>query len=250
MLIAFYPQFEEYRAELQRKRNRSAEESHTATSVGVLLDYIRSDYRTTLASIANLTAHGEITFDLLYAIMVPRTILVTECPITKEPRAVQLVTATTVCTLSGGLLDILCQSVDAFDAETQIDPWGTGPSAEVEAQKAGIGKAFGRVQHRVIIPMFRGTRKIATLDAYPIKYHASPDQLRKQLITRGQKWLSLRGIHHRQYKGSASSMGYSPSGSKKLIRYNVSADISYDCLRRSDPLTLATGQLAYHDRQG
>ena len=138
MLIAFYPQFEEYRAELQRKRNRSAEESHTATSVGVLLDYIRSDYRTTLASIANLTAHGEITFDLLYAIMVPRTILVTECPITKEPRAVQLVTATTVCTLSGGLLDILCESVDAFDAETQIDPWGTGPSAEVEAQKANL----------------------------------------------------------------------------------------------------------------
>lgn len=207
--------------ELQRKRNRSAEESHTATSIGVLLDYIRSDYRTTLASIANLTAHGEITFDLLYAVMVPRSILVTECPITKEPRALQLVSATKVCTLTGGLLDMLCESVDAFDSETQIDPWGTGPSAEAEAQKAGAGKAFGRVQHRVIIPSFKGTRKIASLDAYPIKYHANPEQLKKTLINRGQKWLALRGIHHMQYKGPASSMGYAPNGNKKVIRYSV-----------------------------
>ena len=36
--------------------------------------------------------------------------------------------------------------------------------------------------------------------------------------------------------------------SDESIRYNVSADIPYDCLRKSDPLTLATGQLAYHDR--
>lgn len=235
MIISFFGKFEEYRAELQRKRNRSAEESHIATSIGVLLDYIRSDYRTTLASIANLTAHGEITFDLLYAVMVPRSILVTECPITKEPRALQLVSVSKVCTLTGGLVDMVCESIDAFDTESQIDPRGTGPSAEVEAQKAGAGKAFGRVQHRVIIPLFKGTRKIASLDAYPIEYHANPEQLKRSLITRGQKWLALRGIHHKQYKGPASNMGHTPSGGKKIIRYNVNSRIMID--RGKSPMT-------------
>ncbi|CAL1710252.1 unnamed protein product [Somion occarium] len=228
LFIAFLPQFEKYQAELQRKHNRSAEESHIASSIGVLVTYIRSDYRTTLASIANLTSHGEITFNLLYAIMVPRTILITECPITKEPRALQLTSSTKVCTLTGGLLDLLCESIDLFDSEVPVDPWGTGSSAEAEAHKAGAGKAFGRVQHRVIIPSFKGTRKIASLDAYPIKYHHNTEELKLSLIARGKKWVGLRGIHHMQYKGSASNTMMTPSGGKKVVRYSINSRIMVD----------------------
>jgi hypothetical protein len=40
-------------------------------SVDVLVEYLLRDYHQTITSIENLTSHGEITFDLLYAVMVP-----------------------------------------------------------------------------------------------------------------------------------------------------------------------------------
>ena len=49
---------------------------------------MRKNYRQTLARIASLVSHGEITFDLLYAILVPGTVIVRRCPTTRETRAV------------------------------------------------------------------------------------------------------------------------------------------------------------------
>ena len=51
-------------------------------TVDVLVDYLRKDYSATLAKVANLTAHGEITFDTLFAIFVPHTTVVADCPVT------------------------------------------------------------------------------------------------------------------------------------------------------------------------
>ena len=62
----------------------------------VLLDYLRKDYRGTLAHIENLTTHGEITFDMLYAILVPRTVVITECPTTGVLRALRLLSVNKV----------------------------------------------------------------------------------------------------------------------------------------------------------
>ncbi|KAI0709960.1 hypothetical protein C8Q76DRAFT_695114 [Earliella scabrosa] len=52
------------------------------------------DYRATLTKIPNLTSHGEITCQVLYAILILRTIFITECPIAGEPRALQLLSST------------------------------------------------------------------------------------------------------------------------------------------------------------
>ena len=155
--------------------------------------------------------------------MVPRSILITECPATGEPRALQLVSATKIPTLSGGLYDLLCESIDAVDQVQSTDPW-TANSVEAEVRKAGGGKSFGRVQSRVIIQSFKGAVKINTLDAYPLKYHHAQAELKLKLLARGKKWVEMKGIHHMQYKGSASWYASTPNGSKKLIKYNVSAD--------------------------
>ncbi|KAJ3556388.1 hypothetical protein NM688_g2058 [Phlebia brevispora] len=92
LLIAFLPHFDEYHATLHGKK-RTQEESNIMATVGVLVEYLRREYKGTLTTIRKLIAHGEITWDLLYAIMVPRTILVTTCEVTGEPRALRLVSA-------------------------------------------------------------------------------------------------------------------------------------------------------------
>lgn len=100
------------------------EETHVLTATGILVDYLRRDYRVTLTTFKNLSSHGEITFELLYALMVPRSILVTTCPVTKEPRALELISINKVKTMSGYFYDMLCESIDAIDDDGSFGGWG------------------------------------------------------------------------------------------------------------------------------
>ena len=196
-------------------------------TVSILIDYLNRDYKSTIATIRRLTSLGEITFDLLYAIMVPRTTLVTTCPVTGEPRALQLVSATKVLTMTGAFYDLLCESVDAVDV-VETDGWGAAPdnTPDLELRRAGLGKAVGRVNSRVIIPQFGGQLKINELDTYPIQFHANEAELRKILLARGRKWIGLKGVHHVQYRGTASlCISGGGAACKRYVKYNVSCSM-------------------------
>jgi hypothetical protein len=64
--------------------------------------------------------------------------------------------------------------------------------------------------------LFKGTVRITTLDAYPIQFHSTPNQLRQSLMERGRKWLSLTGVQHKQYKGIAALQA-----GDKITKHNV-----------------------------
>ena len=71
LLISFFPQLEKYEEKLRFGVSRTEEEEKMLEGLTALLDWLRTNYCTTLAKIASLTAHSEITFDLLYGILVP-----------------------------------------------------------------------------------------------------------------------------------------------------------------------------------
>ncbi|KAI0752549.1 P-loop containing nucleoside triphosphate hydrolase protein [Daedaleopsis nitida] len=257
LLIGFFPQFEQYEKTL-RSKTRTAEEDHVLPTLTVLLDYLRKDYRTTLAKIANLTAHGEITYDLLYAILVPRTILLTECPVTGEPRALQLLSATKIGAEKCSAYSLLCENVDSTDegphsgraADDAANHNTTIPVPVLRSSRVRLSvsrsrraapnganpaatdvvpdqRSFGRVQSRIFILAFKGTEKIDTLEAYPIKYHKDPEAMQTLLLERGRKWASLRGIHHMHYEGTAACV-VPVGGRKKVIKYNVNSRVMID----------------------
>ena len=53
------------------------------------------------------------------------------------------------------------------------------------------GEDFGRGKFVPIIDAFEGTKKITALEFYPMKFHHDESALRKRLIARGKKYLSL-----------------------------------------------------------
>ena len=93
LLMSFFPQLEKYEEKLRFGISRTEDEEKMLEGLTTLLDWLRTNYRTTLARIASLTAHGEITFDLLYGILVPHSILVTRDGATGELRCLRLLTA-------------------------------------------------------------------------------------------------------------------------------------------------------------
>ncbi|KAH6667467.1 hypothetical protein B0J14DRAFT_444099, partial [Halenospora varia] len=56
------------------------------------------------------------------------------------------------------------------------------------------------------IPKFRGTRRINTLEAFPLQYHADVKGVRADLFPYGQKFMPVMGSHHRYCRGKAFVM--------------------------------------------
>lgn len=199
MFIAFLPRFELYHETLVRDKHASQEDKHVATSVKVLIDCLRNDYKRTLGTIHNLKSRNEITYDLLYAIMLPGTTLVATCPVTNELRAFQLVSTNSVEDDACSRMELVIKGTDAVDN-----------------LKAFKSSRLGKVLRRTVVMKFEGTVKITSLEAYPIEHHPEPERLKRRLIERGRRWAALNGVHHRHYKGLAGSKHLG-----KMVRYNV-----------------------------
>ncbi|KAG6835827.1 hypothetical protein H0H93_014300 [Arthromyces matolae] len=204
MFITFFDKFIEYRDGLASKKPKTERDNHILSSINLLLSTISTDYRTTLASINRLTAHNEITFDVLYAILVPRTLFVATCAITGNPRLFKLASATRTTIDGKPVFQLCCESYDLVDKLTQT---------------ASIGK----VQTMILLHSFKGTVKIHDLDIYPLKYHPNPEGLREALLRRGKKWVGLNGIHHMQYDGIAA---FKKGG--RVTKHNVNGRIMID----------------------
>jgi hypothetical protein len=79
---------------------------------------------------------------------------------------------------------------------------------------------------------FRGARKITSLNCYPLEYHKNEEQLRKDMIERGKKFVKLSGVHYKSHNG----MAYYKK-KKSIIKVNINGRIMIDASihRRINP---------------
>ena len=223
LLISFYPELEKYDEQLRFGVFRTEDEEKMLKGLTTLLEWLHANYRTTLARIASLTAHGEITFDLLYSILVPRSILVTRHGSTGELRCLRLLKAEP----AGSVYRLSCEGVEMADSakdETNDDYPDEGSNEWKDH------RAFGKYGLRIYMYKFAGTQKINELSAYPITYHPDPEGLKAALIKRGRNWASLNGVHHVSYHGIAGRR----TDDDDYLRYNVSVKNFYHTPAHSD----------------
>ncbi|KAF7323754.1 AAA domain-containing protein [Mycena kentingensis (nom. inval.)] len=203
--LTWHQSFIDYRDGLVSRKSRTEQETNVLSSVNTLLSFLAADFRSTLAQIARLTAHGEITFDLLYAILVPRTLIVARCAVTGLERLFRLESFTRTCVEGVPVYALSLEAVDLVDRPL--------------TQTVGVG----RVQASVFIPYFKGATRIDTLDAYPLRFHPNEKQLRETITQRGKKWVGLIGIHHQQYTGIAAVKTVN-----RVVRHQVTGRIMVD----------------------
>ena len=70
---------------------------------------------------------------------------------------------------------------------------------------------------------FKGPRKISNLACYPLKYHKDSDSMKKQLIERGKKFVSLKGMQYKFHKGMAFY-----KKKRQYIKVNINGRIMVD----------------------
>ncbi|KAG7443460.1 P-loop containing nucleoside triphosphate hydrolase protein [Guyanagaster necrorhizus] len=206
VFLTFLDEFKEYRDHLASKKAPTQLDTYVLSSIDLLLSSISSDYKNTIRTINKLKSHGEMTWDLLYSILVPRSILVTRCAITGAPRLFKLESVMHMNVEGMKCYQLSCESIDLIDRPL--------------TQTVGVSK----VTTQILIKFFKGTVKIDSLDAYPVRFHPDSAKLKETVMQRGKKWSDLRGIHHKQFNGIAALK----CGSNRLLRHNVKGRIMVD----------------------
>lgn len=209
MVMAFLPEFEAYATALRVKGDKTENDETMSSHLDFFLDYIRTEHASTLDTLSNLLAHDEITFDLLWALLVPRIVFLTLSPITGEWRAVRLLHAER---------GTLCSGIPCWDFEAEYVEYNEDYHMEHSAPDV---PKFGLERSPTLsIPIFDGAAKISSLPHYPMKYHLQVDGIKARLIERGRKWCALQGVHHKYFKGAGVD--------QNSVKYNVRTSIPYN----------------------
>ncbi|KAK6365423.1 hypothetical protein LTR64_008792 [Lithohypha guttulata] len=144
-----------------------------------LLSTMKTRTADTTARLQSLLETGKITYELLWALFPPNTLVLAMCPGSKQVRCLRFQLAYKDKTAQGvEHLVLQCEYVD-YD-----------------------GKILGWVIEHLRLDRFHGAALITSLPIYPIDHY--PDrQISQVLIRRGRRFIELMGSHHGVYRGTA-----------------------------------------------
>ncbi|XP_044717467.1 ATPase family associated with various cellular activities (AAA) domain-containing protein [Hirsutella rhossiliensis] len=178
----------------ERKKNRTRLENKRK-QLKVLIKYLDKDYAKVKESLYPMLDSGVITFDLLWALWKPNTLIYgTTYGAVEDPRVFKVDMAYHQSTIMRG---------DFYFIE--------GKYLEFDGKKFGYGTVAEEISD------FQGARKITSLPCYPLRYHKEQDQVQKDLIARGKKFVALNGVHYKCYSGIA----YMKRKKGSIIKFNV-----------------------------
>lgn len=159
------------------------------------------DYADIKKSLYPMLENGLITFDLLWALWKPDTLAYTTTyGSPDEPRVLRVEMAEKHKNMMKGVFYYISGKYFEYD-----------------------GKQFGYGSIAEEVSEFRGARKITSLPVYPLQYHKNERELRKQLIERGKKFVSLAGVQYKQHQGMAYV-----KVKKSIKKHNVNGRIMID----------------------
>ncbi|EDN08181.1 predicted protein [Histoplasma mississippiense (nom. inval.)] len=177
LLFHFLPELKEYSSPCAAQDNQDVEAEAMAHR-DLLLQHLMKVFQPTLERLASSRRDRKIAFDLLWAFFKPGALIYVTCPWTSLPRCIRYSFGEEKITPKGTIFEVHGHYLD-FD-----------------------GDVFGESTEIVQINKFRGATLVENLPAYPLEYHADP-AIKSRLVSNGQKFVSLMGSHHCQYRGTS-----------------------------------------------
>lgn len=172
--------------------NKGHEPPETKDHLKILHDILIEELRDTIKAIEDYVKHGVVTFDHVWTLFAPGTILVSASHF-GSPVASEYTSGYMGQNNCGRFFAINSRSID-------VD-----------------GERFGWSNNSIVIPEFDGVRPIHTLRAVPLSFCPNRKELIRVLIQRGRKFEQLAGFHYMSYADHAVETVDSPQGQKEKI---------------------------------
>lgn len=165
--------------------------------LNLLWEVVEEELRDTIREKKDLIANGVVTFDSIWTIFEPGSLVYTKEE--GHDRVFKLRKGTYGSNQCGRFYGLNVSYID-FDGEN-----------------------FGHGTQGLQIGEFRGTGPIHRLTVFPLNYHASAESIREALIARGKVFEAYKGYHFKAYKGIALGQGMCGP-----IRFSVDSRIIID----------------------
>lgn len=160
--------------------NSIATASGDTEALQVLVKHLQDAFSETWSILDDLSEKQEITYDLMWTLFRPGTLVFTRCLGTGAPRCFTFNSIEERMTSQGALY--LRIEGRGFDYD---------------------GNVFGESSVVVYQMKFNGTMKIHSLAAFPLQHHKDSAMVRSRMLRSARKFVNLIGCHHRQFRGEA-----------------------------------------------
>ncbi|KAJ7757187.1 hypothetical protein DFH07DRAFT_958772 [Mycena maculata] len=168
-----------YRQELRAEAQTMQERSVALEHLNILLNFIETQFATTIEQVNNLLPQGLISFETLWTLFRPGAII--HGKIRGYDRAFKL------------------ESYSYIGASGSFNQCGIYVDYD--------GQNFGAREKRLIIPPFDGSTSISALPFAPLAMRTRKDEIRKTLMKRGERFQTMKGQCHGEYVGVAIEQG-------------------------------------------
>ncbi|KAI5116472.1 hypothetical protein M0805_001635 [Coniferiporia weirii] len=188
---------------LGEEKSRETPDNELIDDLTTALQFIEEDHGETIADFEMLTAHGEITFELLWTLFPPNTLVYNYHHLTEQPRIL----------LAQSFSYVIEQGVSyariSFDIITND------------------GSAFGIARDYLKIKSFPGAYKILELEVYPFDFHENKSVLFEHAVSRGKKFAKIDSCCF-EISGPAVRESSNMLGETKLIKFNTYGRVMID----------------------
>ncbi|EFQ33968.1 ATPase [Colletotrichum graminicola M1.001] len=198
MLFLYLEDFRKFDKQLKKsvvvsadKKERKKRKKHIKTKrqhLKVLLKYVDKDYAHVKKSLYPMLENGLITFELLWALFKPNTLVYTTTyGSPDEPRVFKVEQAEKLTSVTkGGFYWIDGKlSVTSFLYVAARHQLTLSPYLEFDGKRFGYGTLYEKILE------FRGARKITSLCAFPLDFHKDKGAVEAALIDRGKRFVQL-----------------------------------------------------------
>ena len=118
-MLKFLPKFKDYLTTLEvpAAGNDDEDSPKVAAHLHYFIELLEKEYAQKLTTLAALLAESQITFEYVWGLFVPGSIILTHCQLTNEPLAVRLISCNLVPGQNGAppYWSLACENVDVQD---------------------------------------------------------------------------------------------------------------------------------------
>ena len=163
----------------------------------LLQDIISGEIQPHLEKRQDLLIHGLVTFDYLWALFEPDTVIYSQSD--GQDRLFRLVSSSYLKLGATVIFSLTCRYIDCD------------------------GDAFGYVTTSLTLSDFDGIKPISELPIMPINLHSRSDELWDRLQKRGERFIGLNGFHYKSYSGLSIITGefFGNLSKRNVSEYNA-----------------------------
>jgi hypothetical protein len=189
------------KARLDEEQARALPDTGLVEDLATALQFVAEDYGEIIADFTRLVSSGEITFDLLWALFTPNTLVYHYHEYTDQHQ-------------------LLCVRGVYLD-QRKNKSWYLTVVCDVVSHD---GKAFGMARDSSLeIDEYKGARKIQDLRVYPWKYNLNANAIFDRAVCRGKKFAQMAAYSYHEISGMAMKEVIIDKGKMKIkiARFNV-----------------------------